>query len=102
MEEIKNESEEEIKNSSLSLEDIVNDLLMCEKNISNNYSIVCNEMSNKYLYKIILGILNDTKNIARELYNISFEKGWYSLTIEKEDEINKIYNEYYKKMKELS
>ena len=85
----------------MSEEDIVNDILMCEKNISNNYSVACNEMSNKYLYKIVLDLLVDSKNIAREIYNLAFEKGWYSVSPENETEITKTVKEYCSKKEEL-
>src|SRR5574344_138612 len=102
MEEIKNECTDIKKGKCMCEEDILNDILMCEKNISNNYSISVNEMSNKYLYKIVLNILNDSKNITREIYNIAFEKGYYSLKTESENEIAKALSEYKTKMKEMS
>lgn len=102
MEEIKNEKKPTVKSKSMSEEDILNDILMCEKNISNNYSIAVDEMSNKQLYKIVLEILNDSKNVARELYNLAFEKGWYSIKTESDTEIDKAHNEYKSKSKELS
>lgn len=102
MEEIKNECDNVKKGRCMCEEDIINDLLMCEKNISDNYALACNEMSNKHLYKILIGILNDSKNIARDLYNFAFEKGWYSVNTASESEINKAYKEYQKKSEELS
>jgi spore coat protein CotF len=102
MEEIKNEKESIIKSKCMSEEDILNDILMCEKNISNNYSISLNEMSNKQLFKIVFGLLNESKNIARDIYNLAFEKGWYTVKTESESEITKAENEYRNKLKELS
>lgn len=102
MEEIKNDKKSIIKSKNMSEEDILNDILMCEKNISNNYSTAVDEMSNKQLYKIVLEILNESKNIARELFNLAFEKGWYTIKTESETEIEKAYNEHNNKLKELS
>lgn len=102
MEEIKNEKESIIKNKCMSEEDIINDILMSEKNISNNYSIALNEMSNKQLFKIVSGLLDESKNIARDIYNLAFEKGWYTVKTESESEITKTENEYRGKLKELS
>lgn len=102
MEELKNNSEQTIKDECMSEEDILNDILLSEKTISNNYSIAINEMSNKYLYKKIMNIFEDTKDISREIYNLMFEKGWYSLIVEDDKKIEKSYNKYNKKMKELS
>ena len=101
MEEIKNEKEKVVKDKCMSNEDIVNDILMCEKNISDNYSIAVNEMSNKQLYKVVMSILTDSKNAARELYNLAFEKGWYSVKAASETEITKAHTEYSSKVEEL-
>ena len=102
MEEIKNEKENTTKSKCMSLEDMINDILMCEKNISVNYGISANEMSNKGLYKLVLEMLTETKNMARCLYNLAFEKGFYTINTENETEIEKTYKEYKGKIKELS
>lgn len=83
-------------------EDILNDVMLCEKNISNSYSVAINEMSNKYLYKEIMKIFDDTKNIARDIFNLMFSKGWYTLTPEEDAKIEKSYKKYSQKLEELS
>ena len=47
MEEIKNKCEQTPKDECMSEEDILNDILLSEKSISNSYSVAINEMSNK-------------------------------------------------------
>lgn len=102
MKEIKNEKQEEVKDKYMCDEDILNDILLCEKNISNSYSVAINEMSNKYLYKNVMKIFDDTKNIARDIYNLMFSKGWYCLTQEDDTKIEKSYKKYKEKLNELS
>lgn len=102
MEEIKNKCEQTPKDECMSEEDILNDILLSEKSISNNYSVAINEMSNKYLYKEVMNIFEDTKSIAREIYNFMFSKGWYSVTQEDEKNIEKSFTKYSKKLSELS
>lgn len=99
---IKNESDQVIKDEFMNEEDILNDIMLSEKNISNNYSVAINEMSNKYLYKEVMNIFEDTKSIAREIYNFMFSKGWYSVTQEDEKIIEKSFTKYSKKLSELS
>lgn len=101
-EEIKNDCKDINKTRCMCEEDILNDILMCEKNISNNYSIALNEMSNKYLYKKVLTIFTETKSIAKEVYELMFSKGWYSLPIESKNRISSTYEKYNSKKKELS
>ena len=102
MEEIKNKCEQTPKDECMSEEDILNDILLSEKSISNSYSVAINEMSNKYLYKEVMNIFEDTKSIAREIYNFMFSKGWYSVTQEDEKNIEKSFTKYSKKLSELS
>ena len=64
---IKNECEEIPKDECMNDEDILNDIMLSEKNISNSYSVAVNEMSNKYLYKEVMSIFEDTKDMARDI-----------------------------------
>ena len=102
MKQIKNEETKIQKDECLNDEDILNDILLSEKNISNSYSVAINEMSNKYLYKKIMSIFEDTKDMARDIYNLMFTKGWYTITPEEDTKIEKSYTKYSNKMNELS
>lgn len=82
--------------------DILNDILLCLKNVSNNYSIAMDEMSNKKLYKEIHSIFNETKDAAREAFDLAFSKGWYSLENADESKISQAYEKANKQTKELA
>ena len=43
-----------------------------------------------------------SSDIAREIYNFMFSKGWYSVTQEDEKNIEKSFTKYSKKLSELS
>lgn len=81
--------------------DILNDIMQSEKNNSNNYSIAIDEMSNKVLYKKIFKIFKETKALARELYDLAFVKGWYTLETADETKIKKEYDNAKNLYKEL-
>ncbi len=83
-------------------EDILNEILIFEKNLSNNYSIMLNEMSNKYLYKKVLSIFTETKNITKEIFYLMNELGYYVLIKEDEEKVESSCEKYKAKMKELS
>ena len=102
MKEIKNEKEEINKDECMNDEDLLNDIMLCEKNISNSYSVAINEMSNKYLYKKVMSIFEDTKDMARDIFNLMFEKGWYTVPVEEDKKIEKSYTKYNIKLSELS
>lgn len=81
--------------------DILNDILLCLKNTSNNYSVVLDEMSNKYLFKEIYKIFNETKAKAREAYELAFSNGWYTLEKAEATKINEAITKMTKQKKEL-
>ncbi len=81
--------------------DLLNDILECEKNTGNNYSLALNEMSNKELYKTIFSLFKETKELGREAYNLAFQNGWYTLETAEESKISNSYKEAQKKLSEL-
>lgn len=85
----------------LTEEDILNDVMLCEKNISNSYSVAINEMSNSKLYRKIMSIFEDTKEIARDIFNLMYQNGWYTLESENESKIENSFDKYNKKYDEL-
>ncbi len=82
--------------------DYINDILETEKNMSDNLSIALNEASNNTLYEEILMLFIETKNAQRELYNMMFKKGWYSLEKEEENKITQKCNELSQKLSQLT
>ena len=81
--------------------DILNDVLLSLKNVSNNYSIAIDEMSNQELFKEIYQIFNETKTKAREAYELAFSNGWYTLEKAETTKIDEAYNKMNKSKKEL-
>ena len=101
MSKIKNEKVEVENSIELNDQDILNDILETEKNMSNNLSIALNEMSNKVLFKEIFDIFKDTKELARDAYCIAFQNGWYTLETAEENKICQAYKEYNDKLSQL-
>lgn len=101
MSKIQNEKIEVENTNELNDLDLLNDILENEKNTSNNYSIALNEMSNNRLYKEIFELFKDTKELAREAYNIAFQKGWYTLETAEESKINVALKEAEKRLNEI-
>ena len=38
-----------------------------------------------------MSIFDDTKDMARDIYNLMFTKGWYTITPEEDTKIEKLY-----------
>lgn len=81
--------------------DYINDILETEKNMSDNLSIALNEASNNTLYEEILMLFIEIKNSQRELYNMMFKKGWYSLEKAEENKVTQKCNELSQKLNQL-
>ncbi|MCI9433913.1 MAG: spore coat protein [Bacilli bacterium] len=81
--------------------DYINDILETEKNMSDNLSIALNEASNNTLYEEILMHFIEIKNSQRELYNMMFKKGWYSLEKAEENKVTQKCNELSQKLNQL-
>lgn len=85
----------------LTEEDILNDILLSEKNMSNSYSVAINEMSSDKLYKKIMDFFDDTKEIAREIFTFMYNNGLYELSSESEKNIEDTCTKYEEKKNEL-
>ncbi|RNA67451.1 spore coat protein [Alteribacter keqinensis] len=58
--------------------DYINDMLATEKYMTGSYCTALNEASHEGLYKDVQSIFNETQDCQRNLFNMMFEKGWYS------------------------
>lgn len=99
--EIKNPKMEVSKGIEMNDRDYLSSILELEKNMSNNYSIALNEASNDYLYEDYFTLLEDTKDAAREAYNLMFQYGWYTLEEAEEQKVNDKINCLEQKLTEL-
>ncbi len=99
--EIKNPKKEVSSGKEMNDSDYLNVVLELEKNMSNNYSIALNEASNDYLYEDYFTLLEDTKDAAREAYNLMFEYGWYTLEEAEKEKINQKISCLEEKLREI-
>ena len=59
--------------------DYLNSLLSCLKEMSKNYVMAMNEASNESLYEKYNEVFLVLTSLQREVYELMFRKGWYSL-----------------------
>ena len=59
--------------------DYINSLLSCLKEMSKNYVIAMDEASNESLYEKYKEVFLVLTSLQREVYELMFRKGWYSL-----------------------
>ncbi len=82
--------------------DYINQILEIEKNMSVNFSIALNEASNEKLYDDLFLIFKDVKMAQRDLYNLMFKNGWYSLEKAEQQKIMEKLTDMQTKLGELS
>ncbi len=74
--------------------DYLTDVLETTKNLVSNYSIALNEASNNTLYETFKQIFDDTSIIQRDMFDLMFQKGWYSLEEAEVQKKMEAYNKY--------
>ena len=89
---IQNPKTEVPANSNMNDRDFLNDILESEKNMSVNYTYALNEASNEELFKRIYDMFIHIKETQRNLFELSFKKGWYTLEKAEENKINEEIN----------
>ncbi|WP_088104016.1 spore coat protein [Halalkalibacter urbisdiaboli] len=74
--------------------DFINDILTTEKYMTASYSVALNEASHQQLYSDILGIFTETQDCQRDIYNLMFKKGFYSLEAADQQKLQQGYQQF--------
>lgn len=97
-----NNKKEEVENGiTLNEKDYINDLLTCLKEMTKNYSIALTEASNENLYSQYKSMFDKYSKLQREVYEIMFRKGWYTLEEVKSQKLKDKYNTLNEELKNL-
>lgn len=90
---IKNPSTQ-VQQSQFNDRDCLNDMLATEKWLTDGFNVFAREASHQSLHNDVMHILNETHQAARDLFNLMFEKGWYSLHPEQPGQIAKEHQKF--------
>ena len=82
--EICNPKTEVAKGKIINDKDYINSLLSSLKEMVKNYAIALTEASNETLYNEYKTMFDEYYSLKREVYELMFKKGWY--TIEKAEQ----------------
>lgn len=74
--------------------DFINDLLTTEKYLTTSYSVAMHEASHQGLYQDLINIFTETENCQRDLYDLMFRKGWYSVEAADQQKIQQSYQQF--------
>lgn len=89
---VQNPKTEVMQTSEMNDKDFLNDILETEKNMSVNFTYALNEASNEELFKEIYNMFQNIKQAQRDIFELAFKKGWYSLEKAETNKINEEYN----------
>lgn len=64
---------------SMNDKDFITSLSTCLKELSKNYTVAQTEASNETLFNKYHSMYNNIINMERDVYELMFRKGWYSL-----------------------
>lgn len=76
-------------------QELMTDLILSEKKMSNNYSIWASECTNTQLRDTFLKILNQGHRTQTDLFTTAQQKGWYNqIDQAPADKISQAYTQY--------
>ncbi len=82
------------KTPQMNERDFVNDMLATEKYMTDAYSTAMNEASCQNLYQDISSIFNETQDCQRNMYNLMFKNGWYSVEAADQQKMQQSYQQF--------
>ena len=77
-------------------------LLSCLKEMVKNYSVSLTEASNEILYNEYKTMFDEYTSLQREVYELMFRKGWYSLEKAESQKIDSKYQMLNQEFNDLS
>lgn len=72
--------------------DYITTMLSIEKAMVKDFAVALTEASNTDLYNDYYDMFDEISNMQRQIYNLMFKKGWYSLEKAEESEITQKLN----------
>jgi len=82
--------------------DYLNSALSLLKEMEKNFAIILTEASNETLFGKYEEMFNEIKSLQREVYELLFRKGWYTLEKAEATKITQKYNTLNEEFTSLS
>lgn len=98
---INNKKTEVAPGTMLNDKDYINDLLSCLKEMTKNYAVALTEASNEYLYNEYKEVFDKISKMQRDVFELMFRNGWYSLEEVKSTKLKDKYNTLSGELKTL-
>lgn len=91
---IANPEQQQVKGPELNDRDRLNDILATEKYLTDSFNTAVREASHDQLFQTTLQILTESHQAARNVYNLMFQKGWYTLEAEQPQKIDQLKQQF--------
>ena len=79
---------------NLSEQDILNDSLISQKQLTESYNTFTGECANPNLRGAMLNILQDEHNIQAQIFSTMQQNGWYKLENATADQVMKVKQKF--------
>ena len=91
---IKNPPTEVPKTPQMNERDFLNDLLTTEKYMTTAYSVALHEASHEGFYQVLMNIFSETQDCQRDLYDLMYKNGWYSVEAADQQKLQQSYQQF--------
>lgn len=89
---ISNQQKQVPETKQMNDKDYISTMLEIEKAMVKDYAVVLTEASNEELYNDYHDMFDDVSDMQREIYNMMFKKGWYSIETAQDTKIDEKLN----------
>lgn len=89
---ISNQQKQVPETKQMNDKDYISTMLETEKAMVKDYAVVLTEASNEELYNDYHDMFDDVSDMQREIYNMMFKKGWYSIETAQDTKIDEKLN----------
>ena len=89
---ISNQKTEVPNTPEMNDKDYITSMLEIEKAMVKDYAVALTEASNEDLYNDYYDLFDEASGTQREIYNLMFQKGWYSIETAEDTKITQKLN----------
>lgn len=87
-------SEPQVKGPEMNDRDYLNDILATEKYLTDSFNVAAREASHDTLHRDVMTILTESHQAARDVYNLMFQFGWYTLEAEQQQKVEQMHQQF--------
>lgn len=81
--------------------DRITDILSTEKYLTDGFNIAAREASHDSLHQAVITCLTETHQCARDIYNVMFQQGMYTIEAEQQTKLDQTYQQFNGYMSQL-